>query len=133
MMVNIRKPNNLHKLHGTFRKDRHGEEGDSLDDAEIGRLPPAPKFLSPVARDEWVRVAKVLGPAKLLKASDKGIMIAYCKLYELISSSDPDIPIAAYGQFRMIASELGLTPAARSKTILGNKKEKDKGNEYGNL
>ena len=132
-MPNIRKPNNLHKIDGTFRKDRHGEEGDSLDDADLGKLPPPPIFLTPTARDEWVRVTKILGPAKLLKGTDMGIMVAYCKLYETIASNDPDLPIAAYGQFRMVAGELGLTPAARSKTLLGNNKEKGKGNEYGNL
>ena len=130
-MPNIRKPNNLHKLSGTYRKDRHGEEGDSLDDFQFPELPPPPQNLSDIARDEWFRVVQLLESAGLLKATDYGIMISYCRLFELIVNGEADNKVTIHTQFRMVANELGLTPVSRSKINIG--KPKDNGNPYGNI
>jgi phage terminase small subunit len=123
-MANIRKPNKLHELKGTYRKDRHGEKGDSLDDFDFPVLPPPPINLTDGARNEWYRVVELLEHSKLLKATDYGIMISYCRLFELIISGQADSKVTIHTQFRMVANELGLTPVARSKINMGNSKHK---------
>ena len=131
-MANSRKPNNLLKLEGTYRPDRHGEEGASLDDVDLGTLPPPPDFLSDIAMVEWYRVTELLEKADLLKGTDYGIMISYCRLFEMIAIGAADKKVTIYSQFRVIANDLGLTPVARSKLIVGDKKPKD-GNPYSDL
>jgi len=131
-MANSRKPNNLLKLEGTFRKDRHGDDGESLDDVDLGELPPAPDFLGDIAREEWYRVTGLLEKANLLKGTDYGIMVSYCRLFELIASGEADNKVTIYSQFRVIANDIGLTPVARSKVIVGDKKPKS-GNQYSDL
>ena len=132
-MANSRTPNNLLKLAGTFREDRHGESGTSLDDCDgLGELPPPPDFLTDVGITEWYRISVILRTADLLKGTDFGIMIAYCKLFQMIANGDADKTASIYTQFRGVANDLGLTPVSRSKIIVGDKKPK-KDNPYSDL
>lgn len=135
-MPNIRKPNGLHKLNGTFREDRHGKKGLSLDDSNIADLPLPPDCLSMTAKAEWVRIVAILSPMKLLKATDYGIMLAYCQIFDELFNPPVDAfgiktkPLASlYAQFRGIANDLGLTPISRSKISLKDPAEKPD-NEY---
>jgi len=133
-MPNIRKPNVLHTTSGTFRKDRHGEVGESLDDKDLGDLPPPPTFLSRTATVEWFRVVAILGPYKLLKGTDYGVLIAYCQLFEAISKMDPDdFKATVFTQFRGYCNDLGLTPVSRSKINLGKGENDKHDNPYSNL
>lgn len=125
-MPNIRKPNNLHRLSGTHRKDRHGAVGDSLDDQDLGELPEPPHHLHEIGKKEWRRVVKVLGEYSLLKATDYGVMIGYCILFTKLHVLDmEDIKAADYAQFRSYCNDLGLTPVSRSKVQVGGQKKDD--------
>ena len=125
-MPNIRKPNKLHEISGTYRKDRHGEKGKSLDDRDLGDLPGPPEYLNGIARGEWHRVVELLGPHGLLKGTDYGVLIAYCQLFSALAASDvTDIKASLYTQFRGYCNDLGLTPVSRSKINLGVKSSDD--------
>lgn len=135
-MPNIRKPNSLHKLNGTFRADRHGKNGQSLDDSNLPDLPLPPDCLSLTARAEWIRIVAILSPMKLLRATDLGIMLAYCQLFDELFNPSVDAfgfkikpPASLYTQFRGVANDLGLTPISRSKISLKDPAEKPD-NEY---
>ena len=104
-------------------------------------LPGAPKSLSPVARDEWKRVAEILYRVRVLTAADLAVLRGYCVNFAWAYEAEQavtdtsvvvkalghrGVPITkenpafnagqkAYKQMLEFARELGLTPASRSK------------------
>lgn len=125
-MPNIRLPNSIHDLNGTRRKDRHGEAGSSLDDMDLGELPPPPHHIHEIGKIEWRRVVGILEPYGLLKATDYGVMIGYAILFVKLNTLDvEDIKAADYAQFRSYCNDLGLTPVSRSKVQVGGQQKTD--------
>ena len=121
-MANKAKPINIHKLNGTFRKDRHGNPGETLEDADIPDLPEAPIWLTGVARAEWDRLVGIMAKSKVFRATDLGVLAGYCQQFSIIATApDPsEVKAAVWSSLRMYALELGLTPVARSKLGTGN-------------
>lgn len=102
-----------------------------------GTLPTCPSHLSPTAKTEWRRLAKVLNGIGLLTQIDRTVMAAYCQSYgrwveaeqklkegpTLIKTpagyiqTSPWLTIASK-QLELMAkfmAELGLTPSARCR------------------
>lgn len=105
-----RKPVALHKLAGTYRKDRHGK----IRVPNIALKPPcAPDTLSPGALKEWHRIVTVLGGADVLAETDRTILSQYCELYAQFSDDPKEFTASLHTQLRLIQAELGLTPASR--------------------
>ena len=107
-------------------------------------LPDTPDSLSPIARNEWTRVAKILHAVRVLTAADLATLRCYCVNFAwafeaeqevmrqgttieetrgtaenpyTIKKENPAFTVAqkAYKQMHEFARELGLTPASRSK------------------
>lgn len=72
-----RKSNDIHKLHGTYRRERHSNT-KLLYPPAIGT---APKYLSRVARQEWNRIAPFLLEHGLLAETDLSTFASYCTAY----------------------------------------------------
>lgn len=128
-MANVRKPAELHKLNGTFRKDRHGDPEQQLNINDP--LPEPPDWLCSIAVREWRRIVDVMADNGVLRATDFAILAIYCSLFaqmvELKGRLHPQVIV----QFRAAMNDLGLTPAARSKVCLPKKAKK--GNDFANL
>ena len=123
----------IHKLRGTFRRDRHGGE----EPQPTAGLPVAPDHLDAQAADEYYRTGKLLADCRVLTQADKAALACYAaawsrlieaetKLREtgLIVKSPSGFPcISPYlsivnraaEEIRKWSGELGLTPSARSK------------------
>jgi len=112
-MSNQRKPNNLHLLEGTFRKHRHGDPNKKI---KVGaEFPVQPKWLPKDAKAEWQRIKKVMEKSSVIISSDASTLAQYCLLFSEMKKLKENFPAAKHTQLRSCASELGLTPVARSK------------------
>ena len=71
-----RKPVSEHKLSGTYRPDRH--------DRKLPTFTPGaacPKYLSRVAKAEWMRVAPLLEESGILVMIDQSLLASYCTMF----------------------------------------------------
>ena len=130
-----KKPLHLHKLDGSFRKDRHS--GDAVPfNADV---PEPPDILNGVALNEWHRVTPELSRLGLLTIFDRSILAQYCLLWAQlhesvnpINQNDDDetpAPLTAawHTQFKQIQQELGFTISSRAGLRMPNvEKEKPK-------
>ena len=122
-MPNIRKPDNLHILEGTFRKDRHNAPENQVD--IDGDLPKCPTWLDADAKKEWKRIVKALKPLRILTAADFMVMIQYVQLFSEFKREGSEFTAAKHTQLRMMYGELGLSPASRAKLNLATSDEED--------
>ena len=105
-----------------------------------GSLPDCPPHLSEVARDEWHRIAGSLNKIGLLTQVDRTTMAAYCQCYgrwveaeQKLTETPPILRLPsgyiqqspwltiAHKQLELMVkymSELGLTPASRSRLAI---------------
>src|SRR4051812_2993601 len=105
-MPRPRKSDDLHKLHGTYRTDRHGEGRGLKAPVEI---PPCPKSLSKGARTEWHRVTKLLAASGHIAKLDMVLLACYC---------------ATWDEFIRLSDEMSKTPTlteAIASGLMGRK------------
>ena len=70
----------------------------------------------------------------LLTGADYAILASYCDMFSKLRRSverDKCLGASFYVNFKSVMAKLGLTPMARSKLIVG--KKKDSGNKFANL
>jgi P27 family predicted phage terminase small subunit len=129
-----RQPFAVHKLKGSYRKDRHGVK---VPEPEVA-MPTPPKQVKGLALAEWDRLVPLLAQLKSISLLDRAALAAYCIEYGLYmkaisqlqlgrtllgrtskgtKSPHPLLRVAnrALGNMLRIASEFGLTPSARAK------------------
>jgi phage terminase small subunit len=84
-----------------------------------------PRKLKAEAKREWDRVIGFLSNNGIIGAECLSILATYCmvhaKIVELETAGMP-IEAATLTQYRMLASEFGLTPTGRAKLKTGNGK-----------
>ena len=122
-MANKRKPDNVHQLKGTHRKDRHGDPDTKVQ--LNSKLPKPPPWLPPFAKTEWNRICKVMKAVNVITEADASVLTQYCLLYAEMKKEKTDFQAAKHTQLRMCAIELGLTPIARSKIVVGKVNRND--------
>lgn len=131
-------PDNVKQLRGTERKARVNKQKPVLDSTR-GAVPP--DFLNGVARAEWARVTPELEAIGVLTNLDLAILAAYCTavamLHEACQQLEANGPVyecetkdggvmqrkspwieiqnQAVRNIISTSSELGITPASRSK------------------
>ena len=127
------KPLTLHRLDGTFRRDRHQTK------PRKPIVPPRPPtWLSPVAKAEWKRVTRDLARLGIIHpVLDVTILACYCSTYSLwrdataqvtaegmtyktdagLVKRHPGVAIAAQAARDLLSfgAELGLSPISRTK------------------
>lgn len=129
------KPRDRKILEGTFRKDR--DTGPTLEPTRLEKVPPAPRWLSKLARKEWKRIASELVSKNALSVNDIGTLEGYCASYGRAVAAEqaladagtlvmvapqgmiprPEVNIAkqAWAEVRSFAAKLGATPADRTR------------------
>jgi phage terminase small subunit len=113
-MANKRLPDNVLRMQGTYRKDRHGDP-DKKPLAASSKAPTCPSWLPASAKAEYRRVVKALAEYGILTPLDRGIMAQYAVLHAHMVDSPETFNAALHGQYRLIQVELGFTPSSRSK------------------
>ena len=141
------KPTALKVLEGTARSDRLKTEPQP----EV-RAPRCPSWLPQAAKSEWKRLAKTLVALGLLSDLDRGVFCAYCvawakwrKAEELLEKHNllvktpngypvqsPLVSIAKQEREAMLkaGTELGLSPAARTRIDVRKVTERDADNPW---
>lgn len=114
-------------------------QGVALSRTRLGTLPRCPEHLSPVARNEWRRLATPLFEAGVLTLADRAALAAYCQAYarwaeaELRLAETPPLLKTPNGYVQQspwlsvankqmelmgrFMGELGLTPVSRQRLI----------------
>lgn len=132
IMATPRKAIKTLKLHGTYRKDRHGNRNPPK--VPIMKTPEPPAWLKDDARKLFFSLSKQLVEAGILTEMDTDYLAIYSALYikgiERMTNGE-DIRPSYWGIVRGMASDLGLTPQSRER--LSVKPVKDEPNEFGNL
>lgn len=129
-------PANVHRLHGTYRTDRHGGE---LKVDTLFAIPDPPGRLSAIGAAEWRRLAPELHKLGLLTALDLTTLEMYCTVYArwiaaelaLKGENTPGITLSPNGypqqsvnlqitnasikQLQSLCAEFGMTPATRAR------------------
>lgn len=128
-----RKPTRLKVLHGTFRPDRAPKNEPNPEPA----VPACPSWLHPEAKREWRRVVKEFEKLGMLTQLDRATLVGYCSAYATVWEAEraiqkhgmvqytetgyaaqrPEVGIrnTALKEMRAFASELGMSPASRSR------------------
>ena len=115
-MANARVPDSIHALKGTYRKDRHGDQGQKL--AVDSEIPDKPDFLTEEASGEWDRVTAILYHKGLLTQLDRTILAQYCMMYGKLATEKTNMSAADHTQLRLMEQELGFTPSSRGKIAI---------------
>lgn len=115
-MPNVRKPDALKVLEGTFRKDR-ADPGHL--EVEPCKIPLAPRHLREDEAEVWNGLRKVLQPLGVVGATDlmafEMMVRSVAKARAAFSSPDVDTKTAtaAVKEARSWLREFGLTPSSR--------------------
>lgn len=124
-MANPRKPTALKLVAGTDRPDRAAPVSVALPLAET--VPPPPKWIkNPAAKEEFVRLAKILHANKLLTEGSLSALAVLSALHGEIATKfgKKDAPTGhMLAQYRALVNDFGLTPVAQGKIREGGKKE----------
>jgi P27 family predicted phage terminase small subunit len=142
--VKGRKPKPIaeHVKAGTYRRDRHDRRTPSAD----GRAPRMPSGLSPAMRAAWRRVVGALEAQGTLDSADAAMVEAAAALWArarearalvakegLICRGDrgwvqhPAVRIEreSLTALRLVCEQLGLSPVARARLGLGDRRDAD--------
>jgi phage terminase small subunit len=109
------------KATGSYRPSSHG----TMDPPSgvFGR-PAVPAFLTPSQVVIFNDTCDLLEQAEWLRISDGPTLHAYCVLQDRLNRMPDEFTAADFTQFRMLANELGMSPAARAKMpVAAPKKE----------
>ncbi|MGD0655111.1 MAG: P27 family phage terminase small subunit [Thermoguttaceae bacterium] len=119
----LRKPDELHKLTGTFRPDRHGKNNSLQVEVE----PTKPRGMTKDEKWLWDSVIESLGGKGVLARIDTALLLSACELWGLYREAlkaakknpvDKDARIAAvsyWQNFERAASRFGMDPASRAR------------------
>lgn len=124
------KPTEQHRLDGTYRADRHGSAGASVDAAGV---PTKPRGLKGEGEKLWKRVVPGLVSSGVARACDTDCLVSLCEWWAryvrfalMLDSADLDtdpkdlsrytrLASQCWGEFARLAGKFGLTPADRVK------------------
>ena len=118
--VHNRKPDNVHKLRGTYRKDRHGDESEKVEFEDA--VPEPPPFLDDDAREAWFFVCGEMKTAGILKRAYKYTISGFCTLWSQFSRNPAEFK--DHTQLRQYLDALGLSPQAASRLKVPERKPK---------
>lgn len=111
-MANPRKPDHLHLLRGTFRKDRHGEAGAKPQPkGEIGK---PPGRLDAAQRAAWREIVNQ-APEGVLTGSDRLAVELAAVLLAEFRTAPAEFQAARLARLESLLSKFGMNPSDRSR------------------
>ena len=116
------------KLAGSYRPSTHGKEDVNL--GVLGR-PECPSFLSSLQRRVFNEICDLLEANGWLRVSDGETVMSYSIMKARLMTDCDEFTAADFTQLRMLANELGLSPAARAK--MPKQPEKKEQNDFDDL
>ena len=116
------------KAAGSYRPSTHGTDEVNL--GLIGR-PECPPFLNELQSKVFNEICDLLDGNGWLRVSDGETVMSYSILKARLVISCDDFTAADFTQLRMLANELGLSPAARAK--MPKQAEKKEQNDFDDL
>lgn len=127
-MANMRLPDNVHRLNGTYQPCRHGDDAEKPDwDESLPEMPQAVAERPEAAKVwEWAIGA---APRGVITKTDQGLLAQYALLAATLYASPETFSASDHTQFRLIQQELGFTPASRGKITGPKQGEKESGFE----
>ena len=151
-MPNRRKPNELHIVNGTFRKDRHGDKDANPEVEAVKKMLNPPTRLNKYGKTEWNRLLQGMIDAGLLSTIDLSTVETACYFYGLHKelavklNEQPSLfdfvdqrtsqnnnvirtMNESYKNYTDIVYKFGVSPVERSKIQL-EKKPKDNSNPF---
>ena len=119
-----KKPDELHVLQGTWRKDRNG---DPSTECVAGGEPEMTRKLKGEALKYWRRLVPDLMASGLAKARDSEALTALCEWWAAygaaMDAGDTRTAAVAFDKWRTGAAAFGLTPMDRAKLRAPAKKQ----------
>ena len=113
-MGNARKPDNVLRLKGTYRKDRHGDPKNKVEFNEVVDMIP-PGKLSAEAKRRWSQLLKQCEGSGLITEVDYIMLAALCQQWSRFLD-DPDAFTAAQlAQLKSYCHSFGFSPVERGK------------------
>ena len=104
---------------GSYRPNKHGDRIDPPQGV-YGR-PDMPEGLTPSQQKVFGNVCDLLEQAEWLRISDGPTVHAFSILQDRLNKIPDEFTAAEFTQFRMLANELGMSPAARAKMPVKDK------------
>lgn len=129
-MANRRTPDNVLKLKGTFRADRHASKVKGYEPPAAG-YPQPPAYLVGEQLAVWNEVEAVMGQCNLYTQADAAKLARYCCIEAQFRSDPIEFPAAKLTQLRLMERDLYLDPEARAK--IGTTHKEAKGNPFADL
>ena len=105
---------------GSYRPSRDGH--DDPPQGVAGR-PEIPKFLDALQCKIFTEICDLLEASDWLRVSDGETIMSYAVLKSRLVVNSTEFTAAEFTQLRMLANELGLSPAARAKMPKVEKKK----------
>lgn len=134
-MAKPRKPLALLKMDGGYRKDRH-EDRPELPESESA-VPDMPDFLKGASIKEWKRITKILKDRGVISLANAATLTQYCLMWgELADNYNGEgepMGAAFHTSFRLVCSELGITPVSQNKISIPKKEEVEEDDFGGGL
>jgi phage terminase small subunit len=113
-MANRRTPDNVLKLKGTYRPDRHAKGPEGYQAPAEGYPQPL-EYLSGPALAIWREVEAVMGGCNLYTQADAAKLARYCCIEAEFRADPAEFPAAKLTQLRLMERDLYLDPEARAK------------------
>jgi phage terminase small subunit len=113
-MAARRTPDNVHKLKGTFRPDRHAKNTAERELPAQGYPQPL-AYLKADALAVWREVEAVMSVCNLYTQADAAKLARYCCIEAEFRADPAAFPSAKLAQLRLMERDLYLDPEARAK------------------
>lgn len=115
-MPRVRKPDNVHKINGTYRKDRHGDPDLKMEfENELDSTPP--EWLGEYGQAEWMRQTNMFKGSQILLENSRALMELYCILYHQIRAQPLETTAAMHSNARSYLRMLGQSPTDSGRLI----------------
>jgi phage terminase small subunit len=123
-----RKPLKILDLSKTSRPSRHSQRMPDLESDQV-KAPTPPDFITGEALSEWDRVSKLMAKEGTICELHRAALTQYCLMWSTLAencTSNDSEPLSAafHTAFRLASTELGITPASRSKVPTMKPKQK---------
>lgn len=122
-MANRRTPDNVLKIKGNFRPDRHSLKAPGYMPPTDG-YPSPPTYLKGEQLAIWREVEATMGSCNLYTQADAAKLARYCCIEAQFRADPVEFPASKLAQLRLTERDLYLDPESRAKLGTGTREKK---------